>query len=308
MPTINAGLYALDPFSTPNPDQGQCAAIAAAAEELKNSQFNNILFASFHVHDNGDVYWNDTLVATGGVLTTNLAPDLPGLIADMKGANPDRKVLMSIGGGGCINGQAVGYWDFTAVKGLIGLYPDPDRNPFFQNLKATLRGLNLDGVDLDLEVYATAICPGGFGATYTSFRPTLLAIVKWCVTEGTLVTAAPYEDPTFWAGLLDGAYAQNNNVQPFAWFNLQNAVNNATLVQDFTTAIQSMTTGIASIPEFLSIGMQVGTSESAANVEEFFSIYPGNSNGFTGGWLWNNNSCICDPIAAYATAVINALD
>jgi hypothetical protein len=305
MGTPIAGIYALEPFSTQSPTPSQQQQIAAAAAALGKSGFGNVIFASFHLSKAGDITFNDTTIASGGTVTSNLDSNLPQLIADMKAAGVGT-VLASFGGGGCFSGQAIGYWDFTYLRNLQAAYPSPAANPFYQNLQAMLKYYHIDGVDIDLEVYESAMCKDPVSATYDEFLPTLANLAVWCSRNGHLVTAAPYERPDFWASVLAKSYSQNSNVQPFSLFNVQSGAGDSSQCNSFINAIKALQTGIADPTGFISAGLQC-EGLSAADVTSIMAEYPGTSAKLQGGWLWNNTYMAPDQYQAYANAVLTGL-
>lgn len=303
---VNSGLYALSPFSTANPDPTKQTQIAAAATQLAGSGFQTIVFASMHVSTTGDINFNDAKMVSGGQPSTDLDPSLPQLISGMKAAG--QTTLASFGGGGCFSGQAIGYWDFTHIQDLIAQYPDPDSNPFFQNLQVMLQTFNIDGVDLDLEVYDSAFtCKDGFAATYSEFQDTLVTMINWLSTNGYAVTIAPYEDASFWAGLLAVTYV--NNEQQVSWMNLQSGSTGQ--IQSFINAMNGVSTGISDPASFISSGLQLGdegAGMSPSEVQDNYTSIASTYADLEGGWLWNFGSFPSQDIAAqYASAIVDGL-
>lgn len=285
MATPSAGIYALAPFSYMNPTPAQKQEIAQAATLLTTAGFDTLLLASFHTNIFGDITFNDTPIVSGGKVIDNLDPELPNYILKMK-AGKVKTVLASFGGGGCFHGQGIGFWDFLCIKTLIQQFPDQSTNPFYNNLKVLLDYLHIDGIDIDIEVYAGGCGGEAFGATYLEFEPTILNIINWAKRNNTWTIAAPYEDQLFWAKLLSDAAAANGMRQPIGWYNVQNAAGNSSQGSDFINAIKAVKSGIDDVPGFLSAGLQVYKGMTPAMVYNTFKSYPA-TQGWRGGWLWN---------------------
>jgi hypothetical protein len=185
------GVY-IHSYSVKNPTPAQQQALLAGAELLGYSNFNLIMLASMHVHEDGTIYYGDTPMISGGQPSGQLAPNLAACISKMKGSASDGTVLASFGGGGSFNGEAVGWYDFTHIQALIDQYPNPADNPFFQNLACMFSTYPIDGFDIDLESYQG----------YDSFTPTLITIIEWLRTNGRIATLCPYDAADFWCNVV----------------------------------------------------------------------------------------------------------
>lgn len=305
MAAQNVGIYALGPFDTANPSPDQQQAIAETGKLLGTAGFDTVILASLHISSEGAINYNNTTMASGGAISTDLDPNLAAVLQQMKSGTV-KYLLLSFGGGGCFNGQAIGYWDFLHLKDLIAQYPNPADNPFFQNLSAILTAYPVDGVDIDLEVYADAgLCQGGFSASYYEFTDTLTTLAGWMQSQGGFTTIAPYESYDFWADLLEKTYT--GGAQQVAWVNLQGGglfpADNASFVQ----ALQGKTIGVSNLDGFVSSGMQISEGDTAAQVQSAYAPFGQANPNAGGGWLWNFSSFSPDQSSAFATAVREGL-
>ncbi len=305
MAAQNVGIYALGPFDTANPTPAQQQTIAATGKLLGAAGFDTVILASLHISADGGINYNDTTMASGGVISTDLDPNLAAVLRQMK-TGTVKNILLSFGGGGCFSGQAIGYWDFLHLKNLIAQYPSPADNPFFQNLSAIFAAYPVNGVDIDLEVYADAgLCQGGFSASYSEFMDTLTTLAGWMQSHGGLTTIAPYESYGFWADLLEKTYA--GGTQQVAWVNLQGGglypADNAGFVQ----ALTGKAIGVSNLAGFVSSGMQISQGDSADQVQSAYAPFGQANPNAGGGWLWNFSSFSPDQSQAFATAVRKGL-
>lgn len=301
----NVGIYALSPFDTANPTPSQQQEIATTGSLLGAAGFDTVILASLHISPDGVINYNDTTMASGGAISTDLDPNLAQVLQQMKN-DKVKNILLSFGGGGCFSGQAIGYWDFLHLKNLIAQYPDPADNPFFQNLSAIFTAYPVNGVDIDLEVYADAgSCEGGFSASYYEFTDTLTTLAAWVHSRGGLTTIAPYQAYGFWADLLEKTYV--GGTQQVAWVNLQGGGLSPADNAGFVQSLQGKTIGVPNLAGFVSSGMQIAQGDTADEVQSAYAPF-GNANpDAEGGWLWNFSSFNPGQSAAFATAVREGL-
>lgn len=305
MAAQNVGIYTLGPFDTANPTPAQQQAIAATGELLGTAGFDTVILASLHISSDGAINYNNTTMASGGVVSTDLDPNLAEVLQQMK-AGTVKNILLSFGGGGCFSGQAIGYWDFLHLKTLIAQYPNPADNPFFQNLSAIFAAYPVNGVDIDLEVYADpGLCSGGFSASYYEFTDTLTTLAGWVQSQGGLTTIAPYESYDFWADLLEKTYA--GGTQQVAWVNLQGGTLSPAYNTGFVQALEGKTIGVSNLAGFVSSGMQISQGDSADQVQSAYAPFGKANPNAGGGWLWNFSSFNPDQSTAFATAVREGL-
>lgn len=283
------GVYTLDTFDIANPSPSQQAAMLGEAVALAASDFNVVMLASMHVHDDGSMYFNDTPMINSSPPTPSgqLSPNLPLCFDTIMSKGT---ILASFGGGGTFkDGKSVSYWDFTAIKNLIAQYPDPATNPFFQNLSCMFETYpQIRGIDIDLECYPP-------GTDYALFTSTLLTIIEWLGGKGYACTLCPYNYPGYWVSLIGKA----GGAGQFSWINLQNASGTAS---EFVGPLKGAGVAVGQIVG----GLQVGKNEQQLVTENFASLaqqYPG----IGGGWLWNLESFGTANTASYAAALAKGL-
>jgi len=281
------GVYTLGTYSVANPTPSDQDLMLKEAVALSASDFNLVMLASLHVHDDGSIFFNDTPMinsnppARSGQLSRNLPQCFKTIMSKSV-------MLASFGGGGEFNGNPVGYWDFSAIKTLIGKYPDPTKNPFFQNLAFMFDTYPwIRGIDLDLECNSLA--------DYQSFTTTLATIIKWLGAGKYACTLCPYQFPDFWVDVIKRA----GGAGQITWVNLQNADGTA---GEFVGPLKSAGIGVGQIVG----GLQVGEGMQPYVTQEFATLvkqYPG----FGGGWLWNLEAFGTANTASYAAALSKGL-
>ena len=275
--TPRAGVYVLGAMT----DHPQ-----ATTQALLASDFDDIILASMHVSDAGDINFNDTPIG-------QLDPDVAAGLKDLKAAG--KAIYASFGGGGLFHGHAVGYYDFSHIQALFQKYPPPkdnDRNPFLKNLASMFQGLSIDGFDNDLESYVG----------YDSFTDTCVALNDWLFVNGYQVTIAPYTAQPFWTGLMQKAVDPGTGEQRMSFANVQNAVPGASSwVSGWQSQAGSIGIPEAEVPGFVSAGLQM-EGMSPSSVETAFQQLSGQ--GLRGGWLWNYDDFLPGhPAADYAQAI-----
>lgn len=279
-----AGVYSNNIFSTQNPTPAQQQAQQAAATDLAGSGMDVVVLASFHVHDDGSIFFNDTSAVSGGQPTGLLNPELPDLLAQMQKAGIT--LLASFGGGGSFHGHAVGEYDFNAITNLIAQHPNPADNPFFQNLAVLFQTYPaISGLDNDLESYSG----------YTQYQATVDTLTQWLASNGHVATIAPFDDSSFWTAVLNDSKDSNGN-PTIGWVNLQNA---SGTLGEFVPAFQGLW---SDVPGHLLAGQQIDQGTSAQDVESMFSSIAQQQSGLRGGWLWTYEA-FTGGAAAYASAI-----
>jgi hypothetical protein len=297
---FSAGVYSLDTFSTKSPTSAQQQAQAAAAQDIAGAGLGMLVLASFHASAEGDISFNDTWVMKGRQSTGLLNPQLPSLLAEI--AQSGATILVSFGGGGTFlppgheheQPNAIGYWDFLNIAGLIQQYPDPADNPFFQSLSALFQAYPaISGLDIDLESYTE----------YESFTSTLVTLIKWLNAKSKLATIVPYDDPQFWTGVLEQCVV--NSQQQVAWVNLQNAPNGTLSL--FMPVLQGANIGWSNVPAQVFAGAQTDVVVTPSQVQDTFQGVGQAQSGLRGGWLWTYENGAGTPLSQYAQAIEQGL-
>lgn len=283
-----AGVYSNNIFSTQSPTPEQQQAQQAAAHDLAGSGMDVVVLASFHVHDDGSIFFNDTSAVSGGQSTGLLNPELPNLLAQMQKAGIT--ILASFGGGGLFHGHAVGEFDFNAIMNLDAQYPNPADNPFYQNLAVLFKTYPaIAGLDNDLESYNG----------YTQYQATVDTLTKWLASNGHVATIAPFDTPDFWTTVVSDSKDASGN-PTIRWVNLQNAWGN---FEQFVPAFQGLW---SDVPAHLLAGVQISSGTTAQDVQSTFSQIAQSQSGLRGGWLWTYEA-FTDAAAGYASAIKSGL-
>jgi hypothetical protein len=176
-------MYVENTFDKGTPSADQLESMQQAAADLGASGFGTIILAFLHLAQDGTFYYNDTPLA-------ETASFLPAMVAAIKASGTVQRVLMSIGPFGS---------DYAHIQSGL---------PQFKETLATLTaGAGIDGIDFDLE------------QDYERYTELLVDLALWAVSRGLTVTAAPFENPGFWANVLRQASSGRSN--PFSWWNLQ---------------------------------------------------------------------------------------
>lgn len=264
--------------------------------QLTTGGFTTAILWSIHVHPNGDFYYNNTLMVSGGVLKlgSDFADNVNALVA-----GGVKEILLSVGAWSTtddfVNLQAT--WDTAGA----------------QNLGALSAAFPVTAVDFDYESQTG----------YTDPEAKMIVDLTLKVSSlGMGVTYCPYTAPDFWTGCLEQSYQQNGNVQPVLWMNLQcyagGAGNDPT---DWITAVENANAGVADAGAFIVPGYWVAGGDGSTCPSELQSTFEGfQGTGINGGFLWNSgdlfqyestSSGSCGGASTYpvdyANAIVNGL-
>ncbi len=285
---FTAGVYTVGTFSVQNPTPAQQGEQSNAAQDLASSGMGVVVLASFHVHADGSIYWNDTAIVSGGQASTGLNPNLAGLLQQIRAGGAT--LLASFGGGGDFDGHAVGYYDFTNIMNLDAQYPNPADNPFYQNLAVLFSTYDaISGLDNDLEVYGD----------YSPFLGTVNNLNAWLKANGRISTIAPFDSPDFWVSVVQQSGGPGNN-EYVSWVNLQNADGN---LSQFIPPFQAVW---SNVPPYMLAGLQIDTGTTPDEVQSTFCQVGQQASGLRGGWLWTYEN-FTGPASAYANAIKQGL-
>jgi hypothetical protein len=176
-------LYSQDTFDVANPTPQQIDAMVASAQDINRSGFGTAILGQWHVHADGSIYYNNSLLDT-------VIQALKVIPTALKLGGSVKKVLLTFGPFGS---------DFQGIKQNLAQF------------KKTIAGVqamtNIDGLDFDLE------------QDYNQYGDLLVDLTKWANGLGMLVTAPPYEEPAFWTNVLKKT--NTGGSAGFAWWNLQ---------------------------------------------------------------------------------------
>jgi hypothetical protein len=176
-------LYFQGTFDTPNPTQQQLDAMLAVAQDVAGSGFGTAILGQWHVHPDGGIYYNGSLLNT----VTQALKIIP---SALKSGGSVEKVLITFGPFGS---------DFKAIQNNL--------SQFKQTMAQVAASNNIDGFDWDLE------------EDYEQYTDLLVDLTKWANGLGLSVTAAPYVDNSFWTNVLKRT--NTGGSAGFSWWNLQ---------------------------------------------------------------------------------------
>lgn len=286
MNTNVAGVYITGLF-------GKSGLLVPTTKELLGSRINDYIFWSVHVHPDGSLYYNDSLLAQGGKTNPDIAQPIGDLIAAARKAKLVSTVWFSIGAGGVS--------DFANIQTILKA-GGPVADNLYANFTA-LYQLGADGFDLDYEENLTD--PVGLISELT---------IGLNQRMGARLTYCPYYDTGFWIDCLAATY-KALGTQPVVAFNLQcYSGGGGNDPRTWVQAIQAAgpATGVANPARFVRPGLAVAGSASMPALTPLQMTQQLNHWGAYGGWIWNSanvlnqQSTMKFAISDYATALLNA--
>ena len=273
---------------------------AAVIEDLKASGFNSVVAWALHVHTNGDLWFNDEAIVTGG--TYSGAAGWPALLASLKqGQTSVNRLSFSVGGWG------VG--DFPNIQALLANGGGKPGGTLYESFAALKQAVpEIDAIDLDDEtLYDTA---------------TTVGFCQMLAQLGFQVTFCPYQQPPFWTGCL--AQLEQSNPGLVTAFNLQcyaGGIYNspAEWISQISAAMGSRFPAAAMVVPGLwcSNGPDCLQGQCPDSIQTSFQQYKTEQVG--GGFIWvlgdiekcdGSNACgagVAMGTAAYAAAILNGL-
>lgn len=261
MTTPRIALYGSGLFNQTDPSPPYAEQIT----QLTTGGFTTVLLWSIHVHENGDFYYNDTLMVRDGVvqLGADFAENVNALVA-----GGVKEILLSVGAWGTTS-------DFTSLQATWN-------TAGAKNFGALAAAFPVTAVDFDYESQTG----------YSSSEEALIVDLTLKVSQlGMGVTYCPYTDAPFWMRCLQQSYKQNGGVQPVRWLNLQcyagGAGNDPT---EWIKAVKNANAGIADPGAFVVPGYWVAGGEGDLCPSQLQSTFAGlKGSGITGGFLWNSS-------------------
>jgi hypothetical protein len=278
--------------------------------EVQNSGFTSVILWTLHVHTNGDLYYNDTLIVQNGQYSNPDNPAFGKYVAGLRSQGSSvNQVLFGIGSGGVS--------DFAAIQGLLST--PAGTQTLMTNFAALQANVPVNGYDLDLEEFPLE------DYTQTIITLSLLLNKKF----GTYITFCPYCDETFWVNCLSGIYQNNNKTQIVSWMNLQcydGGTGNDPAQWAAAIKNASSPTGVTNPVQFVIPGYWCyNTSQKSFmgqcpdQIQQTFADLAKSDPGINGGFIWdssdiftNQGSGSCSggsmDCAAYATAINNGIN
>jgi len=290
MTAIDAGIYGGGPLYS----QGD-----ALIDELRSSGMTTIVAWALHVHENGDLVFNDVAIVSGGAYVG--AAGWPAELARLKESPTSvERLLFSVGGWGVD--------DFPNIQRLIheqGTGPTSVLYRNFAALKTTIP--TIDAIDFDDETLYDG--------------DTTVAFASMLHTLGYGVTFCPYTMSDFWVACLKKlntatpdlvvgfnlqCYAGGAGNTPGPWID---AVADA-MGSDFDAA------GFVLPGLWCANGEDCSDGQCPDSIEQTFKAWQ--SSKIRGGWIWmlddllkceSSGACSGGPmdVAAYANAIVNGM-
>jgi len=260
-------LYCQNTFDVANPSPSQITQMIDAANDLSQSGFGTILLGQWHVHSDGSIYYNDSPL-------DSVIQALKVIPTALKQGGFVKKVLISFGPFAS---------DFQAIK---------DHYLTFQRTMAgVLAVTDIDGFDWDLE------------QNYSNFTDLIVDLTQWTNGLGKMVTAAPYEEVSFWKSV----YQRTNTGgdKGFAWWNLQTYSG----ITDYGTWVDELR-GLVPDPEsFLVPGFKVLNGATPSVVSSTLAQWQQSYPQLDGGFIWQYEDLVKSGHTArqYAEAIAQGL-
>jgi hypothetical protein len=259
-------LYSQGTFSTANPNQQQIDAMVAAAQNINGSGFGTVLLGQWHVHADGSIYYNDSPL-------DSVIQALKVIPTALKLGGSVKKVLLSFGPFGS---------DFQHIK---------DNLSSFQKTMAGVQAqTDIDGFDWDLE------------QNYEEFTDLIVELTRWANGLGLMVTAAPYQNNTFWTDVLKKT--NTGGSAGFSWWNLQ--LYGGAYYPDWVTYLDGL---VPNPQSFLVPGYSVSMGSSPTDVQNDLSQLQSSYSSLDGGFIWQYEDIIKNGYTAaqYASAISTGL-
>jgi hypothetical protein len=259
-------LYSQDTFDVANPTPQQIDAMVAAAQEINRSGFGTVILGQWHVHADGGIYYNNSLLDT-------VIPALKVIPTALKQGGSVKKVLITFGPFGA---------DFQGIQQNLA--------QFKKAIAGVQAMTGIDGLDWDLE------------QDYGQYSGLLVDLTKWANDLGMMVTAAPYEETSFWTNLLKKT--NTGGAAGFAWWNLQ--LYGGANYPSWVTALKGL---VPNPQSFLVPGYNVDDGTSPGDVQNSLSQLQSSAPGLDGGFIWRYESIAHSGFTAaqYASAIAAGL-
>lgn len=164
-----------------------------AVNDLLAAGYSTLIVWSVHVHANGDLILNDTLIVSNGVYKEAWPFNLPTRLAQLRKAGAE--IIFSVGAGEND--------DFTNIGNLLGGKPGGPGNIIYENFKALKQAMvagggDIDAIDFDNEDNMSATLMINFGIT--------LANIGY-----KHVTFCPWTSQSVWNETMKGLIASQGN-------------------------------------------------------------------------------------------------
>jgi hypothetical protein len=150
----------------------------AVIDTVKASGFTTVVLWTIHVHSNGDLFYNDTLVVSNGAFVGD--PGWPGRLASLKQAPTSvNRIEITVG--------SAGPDDWGAIHTLLDAQGTGSGSILFRNFKALKDATGADAINDDDEQHFDV------GSTES--------FARMVVSMGYKFTLVPFDNQGFWATL-----------------------------------------------------------------------------------------------------------
>ena len=235
-------LYSQDTFDIANPTPQQIDQMVKAAEDIAQSGFGTVLLGQWHVHSDGSVYYNNSPL-NSVIQTLKVIPTV------LTQGQVD-KVLISFGPFAT---------DFQGIKDNLAA--------FEKTMDGVQAQTAINGYDWDLE------------QDYTNFTQLLVDLTQWANGQGLMVTAAPYQEMSFWLDVLK--QTNTGGSAGFAWWNLQ-LYGGA----DYASWVNGLQGAVPDPECFLVPGYAVHLGATPSNVQSSLASLESTYPNLDGGFIW----------------------
>ena len=269
-------------------------------QNIGQSSFDTVIVAFLHPHSPYDLYINDTQLYTEQ--NGKLVPCDPQLIQTMaalyqqlkSGFATPKRLLISMG-----PFQS----DFDNIAA--------DVSTFVANFITMAQQLNLDGLDFDYE----GVHDSKHMQLLVQLATTYAQQSQQANGQAPFITAAPYYDPQWWAGILAQTTTQSGN--DFSWWNVQfyegdsnpSPQSGASIFRTWYDAVSNAGANIQDVAAFITPGINADPNASpvyqpstlTALVQNIQAQFPGEG----GAFVWNYGFIQPD-VQSWAEAIENA--
>ncbi|CDN44144.1 discoidin domain-containing protein [Paenibacillus sp. P22] len=161
----------------------------ATMNDLKASGFTTVMLWTIHVNANGDLVYNDQLVASGGSYVGKAS--WPSELASLKqGTTGVKRIELSVGSA-AVN-------DFHNIQSLIASQGTGSGSILYRNFAALLQATGADAVSFDDEDLYDSGTTVSFGKMLTGL--------------GVGITLCPYNNQTYWKNVKTGIGAKVDRI------------------------------------------------------------------------------------------------
>jgi hypothetical protein len=280
-------LYGSDLFGKDVP--GKNAEQLAA---LQQSGFTSVILWTLHVHPDGTLFYNDTVIVSEGVLAAAFS-HLPDLVKQLVGSGSSvQNVLFCIG--------SANARDFTNIKTLLATVEG--KRALARSFNALSSAMPIAGYDFDNEDL--------FDPSASDTVAELSEVL--CANKRLFITYCPYMMQDMWNQAIQSVYTWNQRQKPVLgqsvrWWNLQCYSGGAGNDPSSWARLLPENAGVADKAAYIVPGYSA--SQSPSSIEATFKSLATSDPGIAGGFIWNSSAIFAGSFMPrdYAQAIINGL-